>query len=193
MTLNNFWFQFLGEHQILLIFLGSFLLGESVIITLALLAAQGIISLPFLFLFGVLGTIVSDTAWFYIGKILQSKHFFKKKLHRHHRLFFSVNKITGKKPFLFLLVAKFLYGTRILFITYLSIRKLRYLTFILFDTLGTMVWFAIIISLGWLAGKGIVNFIPIFRSVQYFVAAIIILLIIIKVLTLWFTKKIAKG
>lgn len=192
MSLINLFINILGTHQILIIFLGSFFFGESIIISLALLSADGLISLPFLFIFGFLGTIISDSMWFYIGKYGAKKNYLKQKIKKHKKLITSINKITGKKPFVILLFSKFMYGTRIFFMMYLAVRKLAYSTFLLFNTIGTTIWLTTLITVGWLAGQGTKNFIPVLEKGKYLISIIIILLIILRVITLWVTKKITK-
>ncbi len=194
MALSDLLIGFFGSYQIPLIFFGSFFFGDTVILSLAVLSAQGVISIYLLILFGFLGTILSDTIWFYAGSyLLNNKSSFKEKVKKYDRLISSVNRITGKRPFLFLLFAKFMYGTRIFFIAYLSIKKLRYPVFLLFDALGTMIWLFALTMIGWLAGKGITNLIPILKKGEYLLTTIILLAIIMRVATGWISKRIAKG
>ena len=192
MALYDLLVNFLGAHQILIIFFGSFFFGDTVIISLALLSAKGIISIPFILIFGFLGTITSDTIWFYTGKYFLNRPYLKKKTKKHDRLLSSINNLTGKKPFLFLLLAKFMYGTRIFFIIYLSARKIKFLTFLVFDMLGTAIWLITLTTIGWLAGKGASNLLPFLKEGEYILTMIIVLAIIIKFTTRWVTKKIEK-
>lgn len=85
----------LSAHQILLIFLGSFFFGDTVLLSLALAAANGIVSIQSLLIFSFLGTIISDTIWFYAGKYLYMKTY-KKNIQKHRRLLASIDRLTGR-------------------------------------------------------------------------------------------------
>lgn len=180
-------------YQLPAIFLGAFFFGETVILTASFLSGQGIWSLSNVFLLSLTGTIISDGIWFLFGQaIFRLTHKWSNSQKKYHQLIIKLDKITGQKPFLSLLFIKFLYGTRILTILYLSIRKIGFWTFVIFDTIGTIFWLAVMISIGWLAGKGMSNFIPFVQKTEYALLVIALLIIIFKLTTSWIEKKIIK-
>jgi len=101
--------------------------------------------------------------------------------------------VTGEKPFLSLLFIKFLYGTRILTIAYLTLKKIRFFTFAIFDAMGTIFWLAVMISIGWLAGKGVANVIPLYNEMlEYSILILVVLILIVKVISLWAKKRLIR-
>lgn len=169
-------FSLLSNHAEPLIFLGAFFFGETVIITAAFLATQGVVSLEAVFLFSLAGTLVADIVWFYVGRsaLTVTRRFavYKEK----YQGFLSVlERIYGTKPFLVLLFIKFLYGTRILTILYLSMRRMRLYVFLLFDFIGTALWLAAIIALGYFVGRS-VGVEGVITSVQRAEMAVLLLL-----------------
>jgi len=94
--------------------------------------------------------------------------------------------------FLSLLFIKFLYGTRIMAILYLSMRRMRFLTFLLFNTIGTIIWLVAIILVGWLAGKGVANIDEIYQRFEFVLMTLVLLLVCYKMLTIWLGKKVVK-
>jgi len=100
--------------------------------------------------------------------------------------------ITGQKPFLALLFIKFLYGTRILTILYLSIRKVHYPTFFLFNTIGTVFWLLVMIFVGWLVGRGTADAGQVFSRVEYTLTALVLLIVLYRIITTWLGKEITK-
>ena len=193
MAFYNLLVDFVGAHQILLVFLGSFFFGDTVILSFALLSGQGVLSVYTLLIFGFLGTVVSDSLWFFLGKYFFMIDYLKKKIKRYKGVVSSVRKITGKRPFLVLLFAKFMYGTRILFIVYLSVRKLSYTTFLMFNMLGTAIWLLTLTAIGWFAARGTVNLIPALRQGEYLLTIFIVLAVIIRLITQWITKRMTKA
>ena len=190
MTLENILLGYLNQYQILVIFIGTFLFGDTIVISLAFFAEQGALSLSSLIIFGFLGTVISDSIWFFMSKYLCEIKYIKKKIFQNKKLVKTVDKLTGKKPLLFLIFAKFLYGTRIIFIIYLSIKKLKYLKFLLYNSIGTVIWLLTLIFLGWFSAKGAVNLIPIFKDAQYLLMIALVLALVIKGITIWLTDKI---
>lgn len=176
-----------------IVFLGSFFFGETVILSGSYLAGQGIWSLWTVYLWALLGTLAADAAWFYFGpRALRLMHRWEKVKQKHEAIVSALQKHTGNKPFLSMLFIKFLYGTRILTIIYLSSVKVRFWTFMFFDLIGTAVWLVVMVGAGWLAGKGLADVLPAVRSFEYLLTGLVALMIIFKLVTSWLEKRIAK-
>lgn len=185
--------QLLSIYQMPSIFFGAFFFGETVIITAAFLASEGLWSIYTVFWLSLLGTIVSDSLWFFLGqRMLGMTNRWKKNKEKYDTMISKLKTLAGDRPFLALLFIKFLYGTRILTIIYLSMRKIRFSLFLLFDTIGSIIWLVAILAIGWLAGKGIVNMIPIFKKFEYALLLLVAVLILFKIGTTWISKKILK-
>ena len=185
-------FSLLSNHAEPLIFLGAFFFGETVIITAAFLATQGVVSLESVFLFSLAGTLVADVVWFYLGRtFLTVTHRFTAYKEKYQGFLSLLERIYGTRPFLVLLFIKFLYGTRILTILYLSMQRLRLGTFLLFDLIGTMLWLAVIVSLGYLVGRS-VGIEGVVTSVQKAEVALLLLLALFFVVRFgskWITRR----
>ncbi len=174
------------------VFVGAFLFGESVIITASFLAAQ--FGWPLLPLFGLslTGTVLSDIGWFYGGKFLMRyAGRWERYRTKYQATLAYLEKLAGSRPFLVLLFIKFLYGTRIITIIYLSWRQITLKNLLVFDTIGSAIWLALIIGIGWLAGKGIANFIPVVDTAQKLLISLVLVVVISK-LALWLTSFLGK-
>lgn len=190
-SMATYFLDLLASHSILIIFLGSFFFGETVIISAAYATAQGVWSLPMVYIVAFIGTITADIIWFLGGQRLA--HLTKRWARyqtQYEKLIVAIQKITHGRPFLIMLVIKFLYGTRILTILFLSTSHVRLRTFILFDCIGTLIWLAVMISIGWLAGKSIINIVPFLNTIEFAVTLVIIILVAIRFGTKWLEKKI---
>lgn len=183
----------LSTYQLPAIFLGSFFFGETVILTAAFLAGEGTWSISSVFWLSLVGTVASDSIWFLFGQtFFKFTKRWEKYQDKYQTFLIKLEKTTGQKPFLSLLFIKFLYGTRILTILYLSIRKMRYSTFLLFNTIGTTIWLLVMITIGWSAGKGLAGAGPIFSRIEYIITALIVLIVLYRIITGWLSKKIVK-
>ena len=181
----------LVTYQMPAIFLGAFFFGETVILTAAFLAGQGIWSVASVFWLSLVGTVVSDSLWFVLGQaFFKFTKRWEKYQDKYQTFLLKLETITGRRPFLSLLFIKFLYGTRILTILYLSIREVRYFTFLLFNTVGTILWLLVMISIGWLVGRGAMNVADVFYKVEYALTALVLLIVLYRIIAAWLGKKI---
>ena len=183
----------LATYELPAIFFGAFFFGELVILTAAFLAGQDTWSISNVFWLALAGTIASDSLWFMLGQtFLRSTKRWGKYYDKYHLYLDKLEEITGQKIFLSLLFIKFLYGTRIMAILYLSMRRMRFLTFLLFNTIGTIIWLVAIILVGWLAGKGVANIDEIYQRFEFVLMTLVLLLVCYKMLTIWLGKKVVK-
>ena len=181
------------DHQFPAIFLGAVFLGETIILSAAYLAGQGMWSITTVFWLAMLGTVLSDVAWFLFGQsIFSATKRWREKQLSSERLLKKLESITGSRPFLALLFIKFLYGTRILTIVYLSARKIRPWKFIFFDTLGTIIWLVVMLTVGWLAGRGVSNIISVVDKTEYALLVLVVIIILYRVITVWTEKRLIK-
>lgn len=182
----------LASYQFLFIVAGSFLFGETVIITAAFLSVKMGWSPLSVFFFSLLGTITSDSCWFMVGKYfsdsVKKSKFWKNKYPKKRNL---VRKIVVN-PKTALFYYKFLYGFRVLSILYVAGMGMPTTNFVLFNSFGTFIWLIVIISIGWFAGRGIFNLLPYVSSIEYYAFIVVVLLINMRILASWLGKRMIK-
>ena len=188
--MQEFALQILHTYNLWAIFFGAFSFGESIILSSSFLAGQGIWTIWDVFWLSLAGTVLSDAIWYLLGQVLLgNSKLYDKYIAKHADAFAKVEKRIIKKPFLVLLFIKFLYGTRILTIVYLSIRKIGFIKFLIFDTIGTLIWLPVVMSVGWFGGKGIARAGVLYSRVEYSIAALAIILIVYKLINIWIGRK----
>lgn len=174
--------SFLAQYQVPALFLGAFFFGETVILAAVFLAAQGLWPLSDVFWISLFGTITADIAWFLIGRhILRSTKRWERLKRKHAEHFGKLEKGSEQKQLLYLVFFKFLYGTRIITILYVSAQGMTAWKFLLFDTAGTAVWLAAVIAVGTAAWSGLSRAIPAFHAAEYALGAALILALLIKI------------
>ncbi|OGD66696.1 hypothetical protein A2442_00215 [Candidatus Campbellbacteria bacterium RIFOXYC2_FULL_35_25] len=148
---------FFGNNIPAVSFIGAIVGGEETLVLLSILAAKGFLSIGDVFVFFYLGIMVSDILWYYAGKSrifswLIKIRFISKAYGHWGKL---LNKATKENDFQALLITKFLYGFRLPTIMYLSRERLSLKSFLKYSLITDFVWTGTILSIGWLAGKGI--------------------------------------
>lgn len=183
--------HYLQMYQLPAIFAGSFFFGETVVISAAFLAGQHFWSVYNVFWICFLGTVVSDTLWFILGRKFTTKiEQHEKHGSRYRKVVAKINKYVGNRIFLALLFIKFLYGTRILTIFYISARKVSFWKFTFFNSLGTIIWLVVIIGAGYLAGKGTATYLGSLTDIKYVAVALVAFILLFRVIDSWTEKKV---
>lgn len=178
------------SFQYVTIFLGTAFGGEIALFTLAFLAAQKIISPYALVIFSLLGTIFSDSMWFLLGRTESAKKFI---YHRYTNstitiIAEAVSKVSRGSHFLALIFAKFLVGTRIVMLLYLSNLSFSFNEFIRYNVVATLIWLATVIPIGYLSGLGFTYVAGVFQNLYAGLGFIVLVLIVVVILQLWLKK-----
>ncbi len=191
--MDSYIISLLTTYQHFAIFIGAFFFGEIVIVTAAFLAGQGVWSLGTVFVLALFGTVISDSIWFFFGQaILRFIQRWKKGRKEVETLKMAEVPLKKNTPFFVLLFIKFLYGTRILTIIYLSSRKLNFWLFLLFDTLGTTLWLIVMLAIGWGVSQGTYQWSPLLQQTEYVISILALTLIGTHFFIVWISKKITK-
>lgn len=182
----------LQQYQFIAIFIGTGIISEAVIIPSAALAKQGVFHWYTVYLVAWLATMTSDIIWFKGAKlILRVSHKLGSYQHKIHRLMHTVERMTGKRTYLFLLVYKFFYGFRSLTIIALSMRHYSFWKYVVFSGIGTAVWLAVIMAVGWLVALGI-DLLPAVHTFEYVIGAAVLLVVGFKLVTVWLGKEFSE-
>lgn len=183
-------FSVLTAHHLIAVFVGSFFFGETIIISAFYLAFQLQWSLWQVYAVTLLGTIASDSLWYLFGRYSTSRAKIWAETHQKQRLLAGLKYLSQRRPILTLLYIKFLYGTRIVMILYISWLKIPYRIFLLYNTLGTAIWLYVMMLIGYLVSRGITNLIPTYSRFQALVTALIVLLLILKISSKWLARSL---
>ncbi len=181
----------LSTYGWIITYCASVLWGDATILTLAFISAQGTFPIWIVFVFGFLGTLTGDCLWFLLTKLN-----FWKKVKRWNKFYDKYKKIDeriqrlGKRSDLtVLIITKFLYGTRILTIIYVGLKKISFRKFLLYDGIATVFWIIAMAGIGYATGKGFQIILNVFKNVQLALALLIVIIIIFIVLDKWINKK----
>ncbi len=149
----------LALHQSWIIFVGTLFLGESVLIAYAALSAQGGWPVTTVAVWAFAGTLVADTVWFLSARAgLGRWASDPARSSRLTRLGTFLDRFTGPHPHRALLATKFFYGSRVAAIAYMALRGVKTGKFLVFDAIGTALWLAVMIPIGWAVGAGLGGF-----------------------------------
>lgn len=187
--------EWLASYSYVISFFAPAFGGDAAAIALAFLSAQGHYPLWTLFTFSVAGTVFADSVWYFIAKHRVVNHIrngsrFSAKYQKVEE---TVGRLSRNNDFLLLLMAKYIYGTRIVTIFYVSLKELAFGKFLVYSSITAVLWIIPICTIGWLAGKGFDMVLTTFRNVQLAITFLVVLVVLFyliqRVIKRWLIQK----
>ena len=147
--------KFLEHYDYLIVFLGTIIAGETVILAAVFLASLKILNIYLVIFFGLLGIVISDNLWYWIGSKLKGRfNYFRKYLPlvKYQKKIDFFKRSFEHNSRKLLITSKFIYGVRIMTIIASGYQRLPYKRFFTFNFLGTLCWLTIVVLLGYVMG-----------------------------------------
>jgi membrane protein DedA with SNARE-associated domain len=128
-------------------------INEEFLVFLSILSGRGLIDFWIVFSVGIIMLLFWDSLIFLLGKsrfgvYIENKFFPVKEMDKR------MNFVDKKRHLFYLILTKFVYGTRMASSFYYSIKGMKYKKFLLYDFISLAIWGSILLSAGYLAGKG---------------------------------------
>lgn len=185
-----FLLPYLIAYKFPALFLGSFFFGETVILSAVFFALESSWPLSQVFGISLIGVITADAVWFFAGRYFLTRSRRLQLLKEKNREFLEKMEHQSKrKQLLYLIFFKFFYGTRIITIVYIATHNMSFRRFLVFDLIGTTLWLSVLIALGWATWSGASRALDAFHHIGYILGAILFLVIFVKLITKWLSKK----
>jgi len=143
--------EYLELHGYWVLFVGTFLEGEAILIMAGFLAFQGYLSLSGVVFTAFAGSFLGDQFFFYIGR-LRGKALLR-RFHFIARRFREALRLIEKYGAFVAFVSRFTYGLRIILPIILGITSLPARTFFAINLGSAFVWALIFSLAGYLFGK----------------------------------------
>jgi membrane protein DedA with SNARE-associated domain len=186
--------EYLELHGYWVLFVGTFLEGEAILIMAGFLAFQGYLHVGGVILTAFFGSFLGDQFYFYLGR-MQGKSLLR-RFHFIARRFREALRLIEKYGAFVAFISRFTYGLRIILPIILGITSLPSRTF-LFINLGSAFAWACVFSLaGYLFGKSASLFLEDVGKYEHFLllalAGLIITFWLIHLYHAWKAKKPAR-
>jgi membrane protein DedA with SNARE-associated domain len=143
--------EYLELHGYWVLFIGTFLEGEAILIMAGFLAFQGYLDVRSVILTAFIGSFLGDQFYFYLGHY--KGRALLRRFHTIARKFREALRLIGKYGVFVAFISRYTYGFRIVLPIILGITNLPPRTFLWINLLSALSW-AIVFSLGgYLFGK----------------------------------------
>jgi len=133
--------------------IGCFFEGETALLLGGVAAQQGLLTLPGVLMAGLVGTLVGDNAWFYLGRHL-GKPFIDRHPHWQARARY-VRDLLDQYGSGVIIGLRFFYGLRSVTPFVIGAAHVSRLKFFLLDLIGTLIWLAIVGTVLYFLGAAI--------------------------------------
>ena len=143
--------DYLEIHGYWVLFVGTFLEGEAILIMAGFLAFQGYLNVGGVILTAFAGSFLGDQAYFYLGRI-QGKSLLR-RFHFIARRFRDSLRLIGKYGVFVAFISRFTYGFRIILPIILGITNISPRTFFLINLGSALAWATTFSLAGYLFGK----------------------------------------
>jgi len=141
---------FLQQYGYIAVFIGTFIEGEIFLIITGFFIKHGFLNPTLSFIFGILGALVHELIYFYLGKwkgrqILLGNRYTRKKYKK-------AKQIIEKYGLLAIFLVRFMYGMRVIPMLIFGATGFNALKFIFFDIISLSIWAVFFISAGYFLG-----------------------------------------
>ncbi|HIJ96382.1 MAG TPA: DedA family protein [Desulfuromonadales bacterium] len=143
--------EYLELHGYWVLFIGTLLEGEAILLLAGFLAFRGYLDIRFVFLIAWAGSFLGDQCYFYLGRF--NGRALLKRFHSIARKFRQSLKLIEKYGVFVAFISRFTYGFRIVLPIILGITSLAPRTFLWINLASALVWSLLFSMGGYLFGK----------------------------------------
>lgn len=143
--------QLITQYGYVALFFGCLAEGETFTLLGGVAAHEGLLHYGLVVLVAMAGGILGDTALFFLGRYYGAS--ILKKFKKHQKQIKKANSLIRKRPVLFVIGVRFMYGLRIIGPIIIGSSRLKPQKFMLLNVIGAMLWALIFVTLGYVGGQ----------------------------------------
>lgn len=168
------------------LFLGAILEGEAILIIAGFFARLGLLNLPWVIAVALVGTIISDTFFFYLGR-RHGREFLEKRP-KWQAKFIKVQRLLEYHQNWLLFGFRFLYQMRAMIPFLIGTTRVSTKKFLLFNLAGAISWSFIFAYGGYFFGQAFAGWITDIKNHELEVLIVVALVIVI----IWVVSRLLK-
>lgn len=167
----------IANYGYLAVLAGTFFEGESIMILGGFFAFRGYLELPWVFLYGFMGTYISESVFYYLGKtkgaqMLKRRRKWQQKSRR-------IIEILHRHKYLLIIGHRFVYGMRSITPFVVGVSGIPALTFAVLNMVGSAIWTLALGTAGYFFGRTLTAYIAKAEAYEHWVLLAIFCIIFI--------------
>lgn len=139
----------LQAHPFLFIFVGMLVAGEAVLLPAIFLAVTGRLDLATVISLAVLATVLSDLAWYGLGRKFPAVALQKIPGRLGSNIVCGLERMISQKGAQILILSKFVYGTRTITQVLAGVHDMAFRTYIVFNFIGVLALSAALVAIAY--------------------------------------------
>ena len=153
--------ELLSQYGVWLMLIGALIEGETFLIIGGVAASKGLFHLPGLILLAVIGSLIHDHGFFFIGRFTRFEVLiwkYKKKLSSYRKFKKKINKgldTLDRYGVILIIGFRFMYGLRTIVPTVIGLSSISIKKFFILDLIGATIWSCAFILGGYYFGGAI--------------------------------------
>jgi len=141
----------IAQYGYIALVIGCIAEGETFTLLGGVAAHQGLLHFTGVVLAAMAGGIIGDQLLFYVGRRYGSR--ILDKMHKHQDKIVKANKMIRRRPELFVIGARFMYGFRLVGPIIIGSSHLKPLKFFILNVIGAAIWALLFVTIGYFAGE----------------------------------------
>lgn len=184
----DFLVQLIQNYGYIIVFLGTLLEGETIVILAGFAAFEGHLSLQYVIPLAILGSSIGDHIFFYLGRI-KGRAVLAKRPHWHARVG-KIHQLLEQHQNLLIFGSRFMYGFRMAIPVVLGTSKVSAFRFSLLNITGAILWSFAFAFGGYMFGGAVERFLGNIKKIEgYILLAIILVVVLVQVMNWWIGRK----
>lgn len=141
----------IAQYGYLALLIGSLAEGETITLLGGVAAHQGLLKFPLVVLAVATGGIIGDQLLYFLGRRFGYR--LLRRFGKHRSKIRRASKLIQRRPWLFVIGSRFMYGFRLLGPVLIGASRLSPSVFVPLNIIGALLWALIFTSLGYLGGE----------------------------------------
>ena len=145
--------SFIQSYGYLAVFIGAIFEGESILLLGGLSAYESYLAFPLVIFFSILGAIVGDWCFFFLGRY--KREFIFRRFPRLYQVAQKPHSFIERKPRLSSFAMRFMYGFRHVVPVSIGMSRIPTTQFMTWNMFGAVMWAFVVTGLGYVAGEAL--------------------------------------
>lgn len=180
----------ISQYGYLALFFGCIAEGETFTLLGGVAAHEGLLHYGWVVVVAMLGGILGDTALFFLGRYYGDT--ILKRFKKHQMQIAKANRLIRKRPVLFVIGVRFMYGLRIVGPIIIGASRLKPHKFMLLNVIGAVLWALIFVSLGYVGGQVIAPWLHALDRHLKQIFWVVLILVLVWGVRIWFRRRSAR-
>lgn len=178
----------LGGYPYIILFLGMFVVGETVLIPAIFLSFEGFLDPGAVVAVSFVATVLADIAWYSFARFAPLERVVGlKRVSGGKASFERLSALFDQHAYRVLFISKFVYGTRVFVQIIAGLKHLNFRNYVLVNSAGILSYFALLYLVAYVAGKALAE--QFVNNSKVAIAGFLLIIVIVHICVQYIARK----